>query len=405
MSLQPTASRTALLLLCPRPFDPELADLPDDADEPARYGSAFHALIASCLRSKGKAPYERSAAYVKEVDRTARRYDVRLAAAELAGHVKSSVQVFRKWLEREKLQIIEIEQAHAIHPRAKGFWQARRIRPHDEGHCYSVDPGEVPGTVDVIAANDSRTRTVVVDHKTGGEEDWHHEGANFALPASLAQMRTLGLVGGGDNDTRGYMPDIEVGIFHADRRGLPMVYTEPYERPAQKKHVAALFEALSHVGYGFLRPGPHCTRCPKRETCPGYSANLIDEGTVALVKHAMTFGLEPVDPRALHALPDDSPLAGASLEERAGALYELLKRFEALAKGGREELRRLVRAGKVIETSEGKVLGLREQTFETLSKKSVLEALGPIAGERELKRLRAKGAIREATREMLVGEK
>ena len=66
---------------------------------------------------------------------------------------------------------------------------------------------------------------------------------------------------------------------------------------------------------------------------------------------------------------------------------------------------KLVKAGKVIETSEGKVLGIREQTFETLSKKSVLEALGPVAGERELKRLRAKGAIRESTLEMLVGEK
>lgn len=64
-----------------------------------------------------------------------------------------------------------------------------------------------------------------------------------------------------------------------------------------------------------------------------------------------------------------------------------------------------MKSGAVIETREGKVLAIQTQNYETLSKKSVLEALGKVAGEKELARLRKKGAIREATREMLVGEK
>jgi ribosomal protein L19E len=86
-------------------------------------------------------------------------------------------------------------------------------------------------------------------------------------------------------------------------------------------------------------------------------------------------------------------------------LYELLKCFRALDEAGTKEIRRLVQEGKIIETRDGKVLAIRTEKFETLSKKSVIEALGKVAGEKELKRLRAKGAIREATREKLVTEK
>lgn len=114
---------------------------------------------------------------------------------------------------------------------------------------------------------------------------------------------------------------------------------------------------------------------------------------------------EPIDPKALHVLPDDSPLVGASIEERAGALYDLIKRFDVLAAAGREEIRRMIKAGACIETADGRALALRTQIFETLSKKGVLEALGPVAGARELDRLRKKGIIRESTREQIVQEK
>lgn len=403
--LQASASKSALLLACPRPFEVDIGEL-EESSEPARYGSAFHEIIAACLRSKALL-FESTSAYAKAVDKAVKRYDMKPAAQELAGHVKSSVKVLRNWLAREKLEIAVIETAYAIRPSDSGSWSVRAIESFDEDHRYGVDEGEVPGTVDLVVRNSHRTRSVTIDHKTGMQEDWYNEGADFARPVKLAQMRTLGLVGTRAAELRvgAGARTSEVAIFYADRMGLPYVYVDPYELDEKQEHVRALYAALEILGRGFFRHGPHCQRCPINNACPAYTAQLLSEGTVALVKHATTFALEPIDPKALHVLPDDSPLAGASVEERAGALYELIKRFDVLAAAGREEIRRLVKAGAVIETADGRSLALRTQTFETLSKKSVLEALGSVAGEKELARLRKKGVIRESTREQLVQEK
>lgn len=385
MACQPSASRTELLVACPRPFDLEIEPEPDEAGVGARYGSAFHWIIAACLRSPKKKPLENAVdRYSREVDRAAREFGVRGAAPELAGHVKSSVRVLRNWLKREKLEVVDVEEAYAVRPKPDGRWAVRNIPPHDEDHHYLVNEGEIPGTIDLKAQSSNGKRVVVIDHKTG----WEDEG--FAKPSTIPQMRTLGLMSHTSLGT-------EVGIFHADRKGLPAIYVDPYEVDDQRLHAAALWQALGLVGSGFLRPGPQCRYCPVRSTCPAQKAELISEGTAALVRGAVQLAVEPIaGPLA--------PETGASLEARAGALYDLTKKFRALDKAAHEELKRLVKSGAVIEVREG-VLGIRTQTYEVLSKKSVLEALGAIEGERMLKRLRGKGAIREATREMLVPEK
>jgi hypothetical protein len=395
MPLQPSASRTSLLLACPRPFDPELEVESSEAGEAARYGSAFHQVLAACLETPAKKPLERSARYAHEVGKGAAKYDVKSTAHELAGHVKSSAQVLRNWLGREKLGVSEIERSYAVAPSADGGWNAREIPPHDEEHRYEVEPGELPGTVDLIARDTNRTRTVVLDHKTGSLDP------GFAQPAKLAQMKTLGLIGGakrceGNRSTRSV---VEVAIFHADRRGLPIVYAEPYEGREQRRHAVELHAAFARIGSGFMRAGPQCTYCPARFGCPARTADLLAESTAALVEGANKLAVEPLG-RAI--IPSG---AGLAIEERAGVLYELLKCFRALDEAGTKEIRRLVQEGKIIETRDGKVLAIRTEKFETLSKKSVIEALGKVAGEKELKRLRAKGAIREATREKLVTEK
>lgn len=402
MSLQPSASKTEILLLCQRPFDSETQTAPDEPGEPALYGSAFHQIIAACLRTgwRGtrKAPLETTDAYARAVDRAAKRYDMKDVRAELAGHVKGSVKVLRNWLAREGLEVTEIERAYAVRPTADGTWKARAIEPHDEDHVYDVASDELPGTVDLVATNANRKRTVVMDHKTGLFEDWFvNDGSvKFARPTTVAQMRTLGLVG---SSLHG-----EVSIFHADRRGLPMVYSEPYEVSDQQQHAKALHSAFSRIGGGFLRPGEYCKRCPARVGCPAAAAHLLVESAAVLVEAANRVALEPIDPNALCALPTEPPPDGM-IEARAGALYDMLKRLRELDKVAVAELKRLVKAGAVIETRDGKTLAIQTQTYETLSKKSVVEALGTVAGEKELKRLREKGAIREATREMLIAEK
>lgn len=392
MGVQPSASRTELLLACPRPFEDDTKADDDSPGEAARYGSAFHQVIAACLRSgsKGKKPLERTAAYVKEVERAADTFDVKDAQAELAGHVKGSVKVLRNWLEREKLQVAEIEVAYAVRPQAGGTWTVRGIPPFDGDHRYKVDADEVPCTVDLIARSANRRRVVVIDHKTGA---WGEPG-EFALPVRIPQMRTLGLVPQGKVET-------ELGIFHADRLGLPAMYADPYERPEQKRHVAALRAALDRIGHGFLRPGDQCERCKARTTCPAKAAELLGEGAAVLVESTNKLAVEPVDPQGILLPPED----GLTVEQRAGAIYDLLKRFRKIEKAASEEIKRLVRDGAVIETREGKVLGIQTQRFETVSKKSILAAFGKIKGEKELRRLRAAGALNESTREMLVQEK
>lgn len=369
MGLQPSASRTALLLECSYPFgDVEIE--PHPSREPARYGSAWHQIMAACLRRPLSA-----SAYAKAVDAAAKRYDVASCAEELAGHVKSSLKVLQNWLVREKLEVVEVETAYAIDPNGK----SRPIEPHDDEHRYDCRSFEVPSTVDLIARH--ARRQVILDHKTG-----HDEG--FAKPAAVPQMRTLGLI---DKTT-------EVAIFHADRQGLPIVYSSEVE--GARDHRAALSRALSRVGDGSMRPGPWCGRCPASDVCPARSAEILGDATAALVRASIVLADEPIDPK-LAPVPAN---AVNSVEDRAAALHELFKKLRPIMKAGHNEIVALVKAGRVVETREG-ALVLQTQTYETLSKKSVLEALGKAAGEREIERLRKKGAVRETTREMLVSEK
>src|SRR4030095_8360330 len=91
---------------------------------------------------------EKMPAYARAVTSAAKRYDVKDAREELAGHVKSSVKVLRNWLTKEKLEVTEVEKAYAVWPHPNG-WKARAIEAHDEDHRYKSAPGEVPGTVDL----------------------------------------------------------------------------------------------------------------------------------------------------------------------------------------------------------------------------------------------------------------
>lgn len=382
--MQPSASKTDLLLACPRPFEIEVEN--SIAGEPARYGSAFHQILAACLRRK-TAPLEKTAPYMKEVDKAAARFDVKGAAAELAGHVRSSAGVLRNWLAREKLEVIEVETAYAINAERSGLYNARPIEAHDDEHHYDAAPHEIPGTVDLIVGDKNRRRLVVIDHKTGAWGD----SAVFATPTKIPQMKTLGLAVNA--------PNVEVGIFHADRMGLPVLYSEPYEKRERYEHATALRTAVDLVGLGFLRPGPQCGRCPCRSRCPAHQAELISETTEAIGRAANAFAVEPI---AGPLVP-----AGAeklAIEERAGLLYEVLQKFKKLEEAGRAEIKRLVRNGTVIETRDGKTLAIRTQTYETLSMKSLREALGKVAAEKVIAKLRKQGAVRESTREMLVGE-
>jgi hypothetical protein len=372
MGLQPSASKTELLLACSRPFSPEVEIERDAPTVAMRYGSAFHEITATALRKKLGA-----AAYARVVDRAAARYDVRPAAQELAGHVRSSLKVLQNWLARERWAVEQIETSYAIS--SKG---ARAIEaPSEDGHHYEVRKGEVPGTLDLLARRGNAT--LVLDHKTGQHDP------GFAFPARLPQMRTLGLI---PPERR----EVHVGILHADRQGLPMIYSEELEPKARQEHARALVVALGRIGDGSLRPGPWCGRCPARSTCPARSADILADSTAALLDAGNVLLDEPANPATTLA-----PRGVASVEVRAAALYTLLKRFRALDKAGSAEIKRLVREGKIIETPGGALI-FQSYEQETLSKSTIVRALGKGEGEKLIEGLRRKGVVETATHERLV---
>lgn len=388
MGLQPSASVTGLLLACQRPFDPNVKLEPNEPGESARYGSAWHFVTAECLR---KPKLLKSGAYAKTVDFAALRWEVKASAGELAGHVKSSLGVLQNWLTREKLKVEGIEASYAYTPSKP---ETREIvGPNDEGGPrYDIRLGEIGLTLDLLAYGESRV--VVIDHKTGTHDgDWFVEGASFALPDQLPQMKTIGaaLMGA-------HAGEMHVGIFHADRQGLPAMYTSELSGAIILKHDKALVQALGRVGDGSMRPGPYCKRCPARGDCPAAAADLLGESTQALVEASLVLADEPIDPRRSLA---PRGAAGMTIEQRAAAMYKLFKKYDVLREAGREELKRLVKAGAVVET-DGGVLELRVESFETLSKASIFRAFGKPAGEKLIASLRKKGVVEQSTREKIV---
>ncbi len=400
MGIQPSASVTGLLLLCQRPFDPEIEIEPVEPSESARYGSAWHWVTAECFRRPKMGT--KGSAYVKTVDYAVTRWEIKPAAEELARHVRSSLQVLHNWLKREKLEVVEVEKSYSYNPTTS---KLRETDAPDEDHRYPLKPGEIGLTLDLYAYSPSRV--VVIDHKTGWHDgDWYieGEGVSFALPHKLPQMKTVGTAlsrntrAGVDGKGSAYRGrPMHVGIFHADRRGLPMMHHEELEIGEMAAHDKALAQAIARVGDKSLRPGPHCVRCPARVDCPAQAADLLGEGATALMSAAMVLGEEPVDTRGMLALPRGSE----SVEKRASALWKLLKRFEVIKKAGHEEIRRLVKRGGLVEV-DGQVLELREESFEMLSKASIYRALGRTEGDKLIKRLRAKGVVEQSTREKLV---
>ena len=395
MGLQPSASNTFLLLGCPRPFDPglmlDLEEADNSSNEPRRYGSGAHQVIATVIRhaafnKKAADKFFASSAYATAIDEATTHYGVRGTAPEMTGHVKSTYGTLRNWAENEgygalTTKEILVEKSYAIATRGKGG--ARVIGPPtEEDHAYeAMRPGEIPGTVDLkLVPHEARLPIVFLDHKFGSVDH------GFALPAKLPQLRTLGLASEGPAEAKRAKV---VGIVHADRRGLPVVYADPIEARDLAAHRKVLGAALERVGDGSLRAGSWCTHCPARIGCPAHADNLVGDAAAAIVAAG-----------GVLLRPEAS--AGLSKVEKAARLYVLRKQLEPLLKAADAETRELVRAGEIIEIPGKGVLTMRKEEYETLSKTSVVEALGKLEGEKELERLRRRGVIKKATREKMV---
>ena len=395
MALQPSGSRTDLLLNCQYPFAEDV-ETTDEPGEPARYGSAFHELIAELLLLEAMAPPATVAEAIKSDYRVA---DVRInrlkekwrlppsSIEPLPEHVAAAFLVLWKWLRGEnpwrKDFILcgeaEIEKAFAVTPRVT--LDQTTVRPiglpTTDSHKYSgLKRGEIPLTLDLKIGD------LVLDHKTGHKD--------FSSPSDLGQMLTAALVPAAGFKEK--PAPIIVAVLDADRRGIPAVYAEQVGRERLQTHAKKLRAALQRIGDGSMRPGhgdtSWCKTCPARDDCPTQNADLIKSAVA--VFPAVQLSLQSPEKRAEITTPRD-----------VGALHWFISEYDKLSKAARAEMRAFVVANPTagaVRPQDGKVLTMVTKKYTNLSQASILRAYGKVKGERVLKKLRTDGAIEEGER-------
>jgi hypothetical protein len=365
-----------LLLECSYPFGKDFdRSMPG---EPARFGSAFHDLLAQGLRG--------GVLSKKWVPVIAEKWHVSSSVEELDTLTRSARETLLTWLGKNEFRVTfplkgaMIEEAVALSP---GF-SARLIPPHDADHKYhGLAKDEIPGTLD-LAVVDKKTPLLVLDHKTG-EED-------FSRPLDKAQLLSLAAA-----MMRVFSrKEAIVGVLHARRRGMPKVYADRVKLSELKEYETRLATAAGHIGDGSMRPGPWCARCPAQSVCPARDSELLARaGDVLTGLTAAGGALSNGGVKGTDLAIRSS--AVMSVEKKLGLLYSITKKAELMAGRVREELKGaiLASAGRLApETPDGEVLTVREYEKESVSKSSIVEAYGPKQGKRELDRLRRAGAVR-----------
>lgn len=354
---QVTASKTALVLECAR----AMSDVDREVTvptEPMRYGSALHEL----LEIEGVR---------KDAKVIAAKWDV--DALELYPHAVRTVAALKKWMSgencfRETFTVVGRETHRATKLTAVNGIPAVQTRECDfdvETHTYDLREGEFGGTDDILLRGASG-RVVVCDYKSG---DW----GDFHIPATLPQMLTLAI----------QTEASAVAILHSPREGVPVMYCDEVDEDTIAAFGHRLLTAMARTGDGSLRPGPWCKRCPALEGCPAQDAALLKKAS-ALIKAAV----------------GSDALLGAPVDK--GAFHLFLGELSRLEKRARDILRAEVRGGEIITRPDGKTLTIRVSQVESLSKASVVRAMGKQKGEKMIEKLRELGAVETREQESLV---
>lgn len=393
MGLQPTASRSALLLQCPRPFDPEVEPPENEAenaatrrrDAAARYGDAFHAIAERAMKKLAKRADRTSRGWLRApeaiVDRICDKRGIpQTQRLDLVKHATAALQELVVWLEgknpfeRDFLAPgaeLATEQSYALMP---GSWAATSEPPDSETHVYpDLEKGEVGMTIDLEIWGPDWS--LFLDYKSGRLGDW-------SSPSLVPQMRTIGLMA----ERRVYL-----GVLDANRQtGIPAVYGDEYEPEERQKHERTLKKALRLIGSGYIRPGPECKYCVVRSSCPAMSIDLVQTSTTLI--EAATGGMEIV--------AKDKSLTVA---ERLGKFHQLkgviLRLFDRVDPDMRRGVEDILAKGGFVVRPDGKLLDFDERMVERLSKQTFIDAVGKAEAERWFKRLRRLGIL-EAKKEV-----
>src|SRR5579885_1057010 len=366
--IQETMSRTDLLLACPYPWGKRGPY--DKPGLPARFGSAFHEVMAALL-DRTRIPEGGFAAIKSGIPV---RYGSDVDADDVLARAESSFEYLSKWLAGEnqfgvdfgaRRAVIEVSVAYnPIYDEARYC-----APPRPEDHIYpDKQPDEICGTEDLIAPSPTAKRgklkntILVLDHKTGWE---------VGQPAESGQLLTLALA-----FSRIYKSQSAVVAFnHAPSTDTPTVYADTIGPQALQKHRTRLIEAMRLRGTGIMRIGPHCEYCPAYSICPTNRTSLVELRRGSLAE----------------------PLTA----ERVGYIHEALGQYDKLATQLRSELREWVKQNGPGVRSDGKIVDILTKNVRNLSMASIERALGKIEGAKEIARLEKLGCIETSEREEL----
>ena len=371
--IQPTMSKTDLLLNCPWPFNRE-APIDPDVPEYTRYGSAFHELMAICLSARAISPEKR---WKRFVTRVAGDYDVE--AEGLQYHVEQSFKVLMKWLTGNNPFSIDftkgewlVEQSYALRVSHTELTSRPIANPTKELHSYKdLEDGEFAGTIDLVVYLPGVT--LVIDHKTGF--------GPYHNPLEVVQLKSLGLAVKREGD------QLFLGVCHADRRALTTVYVDECEAGELQEFRNELADAFAKIGSGYLRVGYWCRWCPGKEICPTRNTSLL----------AGARDMLPAGNIVLANRANESVIKATDM----GKLHQMIAEFKKLSELAREDIKQAVKDGKKIIRPDGKILIIQEKTIRSLSMASIHRALGKAAGAELIAKLEAMGCVDERTQEEL----
>lgn len=384
MGLQPTMSRTDLLLECQWPFSPDVEIPPDPPGKEARYGSVIHAGIATGLALWLKAGAPAGIQFqgtLQEVCRKAlKTHDCNADVEDVEQHVIAALRVLMLWLRGKNQWGInftarsgdtreEIESSVALSPRMRH--PSRGIELREEDHHYvGLKKGELAGTLDL------KLSPLVVDHKTGHKD--------FSTPSDYGQLRSQGLCVTPDAADRRYL-----AVLHTPREGIPAVYAEEWGADEAEAHRKKLVKAMRRIGDGSMRPGPWCNNCPAESICPTRNNDLLAR-SASLVEAAST-ALAPVSPETIVTA------------DYVGRLHLLISQFTKLAEPVKKAIKEWVEAhpDQIVAREDGKVLMFVERGYSNLSQASIIRAYGKVKGARVIKKLLRDGAIETGKRREL----
>lgn len=350
----PSASKVDLLFACTYPFGKTLKREP--VGERTRFGSAFHEGMEALL--KGHKWDRKAAAGAWGVDST-----------ELKERVAEALPVVKAWLSGGNMWGLDFIAAEIQTEVSVGISPATgeaRFLPDGPGEHHDYPgrlPNEVPGTADVVSIigwaghqkkNEAPLKTLLVlDHKSGWNvaQNWQPQ-----TPAESGQLRTLALA-----LAKLYQVDqVIVAFFHAPTEGTLTVYADLLTAKDLEAHRKALKSALGNIGSGWMRDGPWCPLCPAFTICPTQTTALVE----------LKRGCGPLT------------------AERVGAIHQAAALYDGLRERLREEMRAWVARNGPGVRPDGQLVDLVEKEVTGLSQASIIRALGPLKGAKEIARLK-----------------